>query len=206
MKRERCFARCLRNYMIKQIEEIPELSGYEKTDIYSVRILSLLSAYGCKYSFARFYKQINGSGKLTSIISSLDGSMTVSYNESADKNEISDFASVIGFSCLLCDENLENDSSYESGEVMKSFRKIEIPCDFSQLDEYPDLLDMYNFIDYGETDFKSWYTDISYRIRHNAAKAFGLKNGNEIISTAVLSSIYKNSAVLTGKRKKRKIL
>lgn len=188
--------------MIKQIEEGSALAEYEKTDIYSVRILSLLSAYGCKYSFARFYMQTDESGKITAILSSLDGNMTVSFTDAADKNEISDFSAAIGFATLLCDESLELDSAFESGEVMKSFKKMEVPCAFSQLDEYPDLFELYNFIDYGETDFASWYVDINHRIRHNAAKAFSLKNGDGIISTAVLSSIYKNSAVLTGVRTK----
>lgn len=33
--------------MIKQIEDISQFNGYDLTDIYTVRILSLLNAYGC---------------------------------------------------------------------------------------------------------------------------------------------------------------
>ena len=57
---------------------------------------------------------------------------------------------------------------------------------------------MYNFIDYGEINFDSWYVDISHRIRHGAAKAFTLNMDEEIISSALFSSIYKKNAILTG--------
>ena len=186
--------------MIKQIEDKSELNSYARIDIFSVRIQSLLYAYGCGYSFARFYAQRDGKGEITAIISCLDGNMTISLTESADKNELIMFSNAVGFSSLLCDESLEMECGYESGVVMKSFRKIELFCDFTETDEYPDLLDLYNFIDYGAISFDSWYVDISFRIRHGAAKAVALKRGDEIISSAILSSIYKNKAVLTGVR------
>lgn len=66
------------------------------------------------------------------------------------------------------------------------------------IDEYPPLFDLYNFIDYGESNFEAWYVDINHRIRHNTAKAVTLNVNDEIISSAIFSSIYENNAVLTG--------
>ncbi|MDE6385785.1 MAG: GNAT family N-acetyltransferase [Eubacterium sp.] len=184
--------------MIKQIEEISQFNGYDLTDIYAVRILSLLNAYGCKYPFARFYRQINDDGAVTAILSVLDKDITISFDKNADRDELSQFVSVIGFDSVLCDEALEIDSCYECGIVMKTDKSIEIPCNYMEIDEYPHLFDLYNFIDYGEINFDSWYVDISHRIRHGAAKAFTLNMDEEIISSAIFSSIYKNNAILTG--------
>ncbi len=184
--------------MIKQIEEILQFNGYDLTDIYAVRILSLLNAYGCKYPFARFYRQINDDGSVTAILSVLDKDITISFDKNADRDELSQFVSVIGFDSVLCDEALEIDSCYECGIVMKTDKSIEIPCNYMEIDEYPHLFDLYNFIDYGEINFDSWYVDISHRIRHGAAKAFTLNMDEEIISSAIFSSIYKNNAILTG--------
>ena len=100
--------------MIELIEEKSQLDSFDLTDIYSVRILSLLNAYGCKYPFARFYRQTNSNEKITAIISYLDHDATVSFSSEADKNEIIEFLSVIGFSSVLCDEILIVSADYES--------------------------------------------------------------------------------------------
>mgnify|MGYP006990230083 FL=1 len=93
-----------------------------------MRILSLLNAYGCKYPFARFYRQGNDDGTVTAILSVLDKDITISFAENADRDELSRFVSVIGFDSVLCDETLEIDGCYECGIVMKTDKSIEIPC------------------------------------------------------------------------------
>ncbi|MDE6659395.1 MAG: GNAT family N-acetyltransferase [Eubacterium sp.] len=160
--------------------------------------MSLLNAYGCKYPFVRFYRQIDESQHIVSIISYLDNDVTVSFSDSANLDELAEFIRVIGFSTVLCDERLSVSDDYESGVVMKSNKSIEISMPYITIDEYPPLFDLYNFIDYGESNFEAWYVDINHRIRHNAAKAVTLNVNDEIISSAIFSSIYKNNAILTG--------
>lgn len=184
--------------MIELIEEKSQLDKFDLTDIYSVRILSLLNAYGCKYPFARFYRQIDENENITAIISYLDHDATISFSDKSNKNELTEFLSVIGFSSVLCDEALIVSADYESGIVMKSTKSIEISMPYIKIDEYPPLFDLYNFIDYGESNFEAWYVDINHRIRHNAAKAVTLNVKDEIISSAIFSSIYENNAILTG--------
>lgn len=184
--------------MIEKIDEFSQIENYKIKDIYSVRILSLLNAYGCKYPFAQFYRQIDDDDNVTSIISSLDKDVTVSFDgEIADKDELTQFLHIIGFASVLCDEGLQMNSLFDSGVVMKSGKKIEIPCDYTEIDEYPYLFDLYNFVDYDGNSFESWYVDISHRIRHGAAKAVTLNINEEIISSAIFSSIYKNDAIIT---------
>jgi len=183
--------------MIEQISDISEFSEYKVKDIYSVRIFSLLYAYGCKYPFARFYRQ-TVENVTTAVLAVLDRDVTVSFIENlADVQELSGFISVIGYSSVLCSDTLHINSEYSTGTVMSTDKKIEIPCDYNVIDEYPYLFDLYNFIDYGENSFEAWYVDISHRIRHNAAKAVSLNFNGEIVSSAILSSIYNDDAVLT---------
>ncbi len=184
--------------MIELIENEYQLNTFSLTDIYSVRIFSLLKAYGCKYPFARFYRQKNHNGRITAVMSALDKDITVSFCEDADRDEISEFISVIGFSSVLCDENLKMNFPYESGIVMKTDKTVEFSIPYIEIDEYPPLFDLYNFIDYGENNFEAWYVDINHRIRHGCAKAVTLNVNDEIISSAIFSSIYNGSAVLTG--------
>lgn len=184
--------------MIEQVNDICELSEYKAKDIYTVRIFSLLYAYGCKYPFARFYRQTDEDDKITAVLSVLDRDITVSFiGGLADEQELSGFISVIGFSSVLCSDDLHINRAYTSGAVMSTNKKIEIPCDYNVIDEYPYLFDLYNFIDYEENNFESWYVDISHRIRHNAAKAVSLNLYGQIVSSAIFSSIYNNDAVLT---------
>ncbi len=184
--------------MIELIENSRQFSGFTHADIYSVRIFSLLMAYGCGYPFARFYRQINENGEITAVLSVLDKDITVSFCSGADRDELSEFISVIGFSSVLCDELLDIDAGYESGTVMKTDKTVELVLPYIEIDEYPPLFDLYNFIDYGENHFEAWYVDINHRIRHGCAKAVTLNVDDEIISSAIFSSIYENCAILTG--------
>lgn len=184
--------------MITKINCIDELDGYGKTDLYSVRIMSLASAYGTAYDFATFYRQICG-GKITAIISRLDGDITVSC-DNADLEEISEFVRIIGFASCLCGEKLSLDCSCTDGVVMSADKKCEFALPGAVIDEYPKLMDIYNFDDYGNTDFEAWYVDASHRIRHGAAAAYTLSIGGRIAASALFSSIYNNNAVLTAVR------
>lgn len=184
--------------MIEKIDEFSQIENYKIKDIYYVRICSLLNAYGCKYPFALFYRQLDDSGNVTAIISSLDKDITVSFNdELCNKDEIAEFISVVGYITVLCDESLHISNAYDSGAVMKTAKKIELPCDYKEINEYPYLFDLYNFVDYGENGFDSWYVDISHRIRHGAAKAVTLNIDSVIVSSAIFSSIYNGDAIIT---------
>lgn len=177
---------------------------YGKKDIFSVKIFSLFQAYGTKYPFIRFYAQ-KSSNEITAVICILDNDITLSYiRNKADIDELTEFVNVMGFSTLLCDDNFVINREYDNGIVMSSARKIEIPCDYIEVDEYPYLFDLFNFVDYGDVDFESWYVDISHRIRHGCAKAVTLNVDGEIISSAIFSSIYENDAVLTAVQTKPK--
>jgi len=182
--------------MIKKAESIYDLDRFDRKDIYSLRIKSLLCAYGCKYDFVSFYRQINHD-KVTAVISVLDSDLTLSFDEDADKQELCEFFTVMGFSSLLCDDSFVMPFEFEQGIVMETDRKIEKHIPYCEIDNYPKLMELFNLTDYDKIDFESWYVDISHRIRRGCAKAVTLSVNSQIVSSAVFSAIYKNDAVLT---------
>lgn len=182
--------------MIKKIEGINEIAEFGKTDLYSVRIMSLINAYGTGYDFATFYKQINNEGKITAIISKLDGDITVSDCDN-DFYELARFIDTIGYSTCLCSGITDYNRPYDEGVIMSTRKKAEIIMPYVEIDEFPKLMDIYNYDDYDNADFEAWYVDASHRIRHNCAKAYSLNINGEIVSSGIFSSIYNNDAVLT---------
>lgn len=181
--------------MIKKVESIRELSESIDTDIYSIRILSLLNAYGTSYDFASFYKQIFN-GKITAVISKLDYDLTI-WKSDADEDELAQFIDTIGYSSCLCSDLKNYSRHYNEGVIMKTQKKAELPIQYAEIDEYPKLMDLFNIEDYNVSQFESWYVDVSHRIRHNCAKAYSLNVNEEIVSSAIFSSIYNNDAILT---------
>ncbi len=183
--------------MIEQVSDFSELNEFKHYDIFALRVLSLAKAYGFSYPFVRFFRQMADDGSVTAIFHVLDGIVNISVTAEADFEELSDFLKFIGFSSLFCSELLELDAEYEQGSIMKTSKKIELPCDYRVIDEYPHLFDLFNFIDYENTDFEAWYVDISHRIRHGAAKAYTINIDDEIISSAIFSSIYNDDAIIS---------
>lgn len=185
--------------MIEKIDDPRVFDSWDKRDIFSVKILSLLYSYGTKYNFAVFYRQILD-GKTTAILSRLDNDFTLSVCENFDDAELIHFFCVTGFNTITCSDDFEFGAKFTSGAIMSSSVKKEASMIGVTLDEYPKLMDLYNFVDYDNQDFKSWYVDISHRVRHNTAKAYTLNVDGAIISSGILSSIINDYAILTGVR------
>lgn len=186
--------------MIKKIDSAGDFFEYDKIDLYSVRIMSLLNAYGTDYDFASFYKQINEQGNTSAIISKLDGDFTLSTNNCADFDELKEFFSTLGYNSVLSDDKFFLSDSFENGAVMAAVKKSELHKSYAEIDEYPKLMDIFNTDDYDKADFESWYVDLNHRIRHGCSKAYTLNVSDEIVSSGIFSSIYKDNAVLTSVR------
>lgn len=185
--------------MIEKIENEEQFDQWKIRDIYSIRILSLLKSYGTKYQFATFYRQIIDD-KITAIFSKLDNDVTLSIADGFDNAELLQFFCVTGHGTILCDPEFQIGLKYEEGVIMSCSTKHDNTMLNVTIDEYPKLMDLYNFVDYENQDFKAWYVDISHRVRHKTAKAYTLNVGDEIISSGILSSIYGDYAVLTAVR------
>ena len=185
--------------MIEIIDSAEQFSEWPKRDIYSIRVLSLLESYGTKYHFATFYRQIID-GKITAILSRLDNDITLALDDGFDNAEFVRFFCITGHGAILCDPAFEFGAKYDEGVIMSCEHKLESVVQGAEIDEYPKLMDLFNFVDYDGQDFKAWYVDISHRIRHNTAKAYTLNFDGNIISSGILSSIYDGYGVLTAVR------
>lgn len=185
--------------MIEIIEDFDGLKEWKKRDLFSIRILALLKSYGTSYNFATFYRQIID-GKITAVISKLDNDITLSLDGDFDNAELVRFFCITGHSSILCPNEFQFGAKYDEGVIMQTNKKMNLPSVEATVDEYPKLMDLYNFIDYENQDFKSWYVDISHRVRHNTAKAYTLNVDGFIVSSSILSSIYDNTAVLSAVR------
>lgn len=185
--------------MIEKIESASDFEEWQQRDIFTVRILALLQSYGTKYPFAVFYKQVID-GHICAILSKLDNHYTLSVSEEFDREELVRFFCVSGYASVLSSDTFEFSERYEEGAVMVSTQKREPALTGVSIDEYPKLMDLYNFIDYDGQDFQAWYVDISHRVRHQTAKAYTLCLDEEIIASGILSSVIKDYAILTAVR------
>lgn len=185
--------------MIEKIDSPEQLAAWVQKDIFSVRILSLLQSYGCQYRFCSFYRQTDGD-RLTAIISKLDGNVTIALTENFDREELVRFLCLIGYATVLVSDVFELNPRYTEGVVMACSRKPDYQPVGAVIDEYPKLMDLFNFVDYQEQDFQAWYVDISHRVRHKTAKAYTLNVNDEIVSSGILSSLFEDDAVLTAVR------
>ena len=107
---------------------------------------------------------------------------------------------ITGHGAILCDPAFEFGAKYDEGVIMSCEHKLESIVHGAEIDEYPKLMDLFNFVDYDGQDFKAWYVDVSHRVRHNTAKAYTLNFDGNIISSGILSSIYDGYGVLTAVR------
>lgn len=183
--------------MIKIIENESQILDFCVSDLYAIRIKSLLLAYGTKYDFATFYAQFNEDNEQTAIISKLDNDFTVCVCDGFDANELWEFFCTIGYSSVLCDECCDFNAKYDTGIVMVTAQKNEYIIPYTEIDEYPKLMDLFSLDDYDTTDFEAWYVDLNHRIRHNCARAYSLNVNDEIISSAIFSAIYNYDAIIT---------
>ena len=67
---------------------------------------------------------------------------------------------------MLSDSSFDFTASYDEGIVMSCDKRIETQCPYVDIDRYPKLMELFNFVDYDTLSFESWYVDISHRIRH----------------------------------------
>ncbi len=185
--------------MIEKIDSVNGFDEWLKLDIFTVRILSLLKSYGCKYQFATFYKQVID-GKITAVLSKLDGDFTLSVDNGFDNEELVHFFCITGYNSILSSDKFLISPRFDEGNVMVSTAKREQNLGTAVVDEYPKLMDLFNFVDYEEQDFKSWYVDISHRVRHGTAKAYTLNVDGFTVSSGILSSIIEDYSILTAVR------
>ena len=184
--------------MIRRADSMDMLRRFVQKDLFAVRICALARAYGFTYDFVSFYVQ-QLDGRVTAILSDLEGDLTVSALPSADREELAAFVQMRAHRSVLSDTAFSLPGTPQTGPVMlhDGQSACKQPADVLQT---PDLTQLFTFMAYDRQDFAPWYADLNHRIRHGCARAFALVQGGQIASAGVLAFIDGDAAVLTSVR------
>lgn len=159
--------------MIKRAHAAEELSRLPLHGIEAQKIRALLSAYGTKYDFCRFYVSEDV------ILCETDGSFVLSEIGgkfcSEHVEELAEFLSLHGFSEVFCSKALGAGLSemlqcrVQSVNVMR-FCGSAAEC--PDVEKSPPLDEVFTVLKTAfDIDYDRWYVDMSHRIRHNVASA-----------------------------------
>ncbi len=180
--------------MIK-ICSLTEIEKYNYRDVFYYRILSDFNLYGNDFPFSSFYSCFDGE-EIVSLISKIDGVITVSCIDERYKSEITEFCKITGFKTILADNNIF--SSCRHGDILKF--KGEILNSDALISDSEILKDVYNILKKSFDDFpafESWFPDISYRLRHFAGRLAVKYYEGEIVSCAFSLFESENSFVIS---------
>lgn len=184
--------------MIKEIEKIEEISG-----VFSPLIPRIFSAYRYKTGGDNAWKQITEDGKITTLISSVDGNFTLIATKQTDFEELKEFIGFMGCSSIL--SNVPVTSSPKNQYSLFKFcgeETKESDFDFLSLDSISTVTQYREFYSLLfsdlQIDFDNWYCDFSKRIVNGDAVAVALTQSEKLVSVATTPMIYENKAIISG--------
>ncbi len=186
--------------MIKLIDNFEEydFSSFKK-DVFFYRIYSDFKTLS-SFEDVLFYVCINDE-KIKALISKVGSTVTISCLDDLVCEEINEFVKVIGFSKILCDKSISScfDGEKTSGNILRFKGECDLICKAKRL-YTENLKDMYSLIKENfnvEIDFPEWFVDMSYRLRHNAAKFYGIYEDDILVSGAFSLFETENTAVIS---------
>lgn len=186
--------------MIKITENFDEYNFVcFEDDIFFQRIYSDYRTLSC-FKDAMFYV-CEENNEVTAVISKVGATITVSAKENAQFDEINEFAKVIGFATILCENKFSSyfDGKKTSGSILK------IRCDTKQNSKADklyaeNLTDMHKLIKSVfdiEPEFADWFADMCHLMRHGAAKFCGVYSDEVLVSAGFSLFTTQKSAVIS---------
>lgn len=173
--------------MIKLIDNFEEydFSSFEN-DVFFQRIYSdysIMSSFDDSLFYVCMVEE-----KICAFISKIGGNITVSCSDVSVCDEINEFAKMIGYSRILCDYVISSyfDGKKTSGNILRFENDYSYECKANRL-YTENLKDMYQLIVKNfnvDIDFPQWFVDMSYRLRHNSAKFYGIYEDEKLVSGA----------------------
>lgn len=172
----------------------------ECSNVFAVRVKSLIKAYGRYDGIIDIWYQKNEADSVSAYIVKYSGEFIADISDFADKDEITDMCCMAGGAVLMCRAENENQCS---GVVMKLEKNTEFSClcnavDNVSLRDYYILIESRNSDGFSVQDFESFYVDLNHRIRKDCAKVKGIYKDGTLISCCAAVAIYGNSAVIAG--------
>lgn len=185
--------------MIKKVELAEELAPFGRT-VFGCRIQSAAGAYGLEEPFAQFWVQ----GEKAALCK-LDDAMILDAAEDAGFEEIKDFVRMTGAKKLICSAEAAEQAGFAPvcrGQVMayRNTEKLGPPAGFEL---NPGLREIYALLcecateTFRPPEFEPFYLDLSHRIRHGAAVAAGIRQGDSLVSCAVCIARTAGKAVVS---------
>lgn len=156
--------------MIKRVYSPEELSSLPPNGVEAQKIRALLTAYGTKYDFCRFFVSESV------ILCETDGSFVLcEYTDNCDVNELAEFISFHGFSEIFCSKKLGKlllellYCPFQEVFLMRFHGKA-VPC--KDIKKSPSLDEVYGILKTAfDIEYEPWYADMSHRIRHGVSSA-----------------------------------
>lgn len=183
--------------MIRLVES-PDQLGFLGETPFGCRIRSLASAYGVGENFARFWVQ-NGIAAIAKI-----DDAAVLEDFGSDWDELREFLGVLDVRALTCAEAAAGRLGFpvvRRGEIMTlgtEVSGVEVP-----VENDPGLREIYALLctcggpNFPVPEFEPFYMDMSYRLRHGAGAAAGVKRDGALVSCALCSSLTERAAVVS---------
>ena len=184
--------------MIKEIIKEVEISGEN-----SPLLPRIFSAFKYKTGSDNAWKQENGNGDTTTLLSSVDGNFTLISTPETDFEEIKEFVRFMGCNSIVSNVKLKENATHTYSlfkfvgeENEKTAERFLVFNSASSISAYRDL---HTMLFYGQNnDFDNWYCDFSKKIVNGDAKSVVLTNGQNFLSVATAPMIFKNIAIVSG--------
>lgn len=183
--------------MIRLVAADIQMQQYTHMDVHAIMIHSLYESYGLRHSFLQFWVQ-EQEGSTTAFMSKIDGVVTLSFRQDADKQELNLFLNAIGFAILRCSGEFECIAPFEEGLIMQKYycTKNKAMFDITPQCRVQDVLRLnQQWLNTASKD--AWYADVSHRIRHGTVQAFGVRIKEVVMSTALLTIAKERYAVIS---------
>lgn len=172
-------------------------------DPFACRILSLWHCYRPTLVFVDYWCQVDdGNGAVTGAVARSGSQFILFLTDTSDLDEMSSFMRIAGATSVLCSGSYDLDinMSLTTGEVL-------ICNDLFEEDDRhhfvePDLHAAYDLIsdcadeNFQPPVFEDFYVDVNHKMRHHAARLFGIECGGNLASVAMTVAESANGAVL----------
>lgn len=174
--------------MIRLSENLPEFSD---KDVFLTRIYSAYLPYKNYPDIARFYQMTDEKGKITAVISSIDGN-AVLYFKDGDINELKEFFGLVHFNEIFCDRAVAEKLGFSIKTKAFVLKKV---AEESEIIHIGNVKDLYEKLSFGLTlpDCGGFMTDVSHRVRHGGADFYADASGGVLVyfckDSAFLSAV-----------------
>lgn len=189
--------------MVSLISEKDIASALEfcSCDPIGARVGAYLRAYKTDYDFALFWQQVQD-GKVTTVISRIDGNMSICANSDVDLDELKNFINIVGYETVFAHSFILEAMKLEfvQFDVLRLEKSEETKIYAETIDEPKELytLGVCSGGKYKQENYLPWLSDFTFRQRRDMLHAVGIKDeSGKLISCAATSAETQTDAIIS---------